>query len=145
MTQSLPDFKMITERIVETISTWFLDIYTIQSETLQMFKMQIADHERKDEWIAFSKSRWIENQVLQYSIVGIVELGTLTISLGLEHCCLKVSKYKRQNTKFSHPPKNQRIFVHFFALASKKWLKQKLRRLMISSSNQGLFNTVKSF
>ena len=37
-----------------------------------MFKMQIAEDEQ-DEWIAFSKSRWIENQVLQYSTVGIVE------------------------------------------------------------------------
>ena len=37
-----------------------------------MFKMQIAEHERQDEWIAFSESRWIENQVLQYSTVGIV-------------------------------------------------------------------------
>ena len=32
---------------------------------------------------------------------------------------VKVSKYQKQNTKFSHPPKNQRNFVHFFALASK--------------------------
>ena len=39
---------------------------------------------------------------------------------------LKVSKYRKQNTKFSHPPKNKRNFVHFFALASKKWLKQKI-------------------
>ena len=32
------------------------------------------------------------------------------------HCLatvLKVSKYQKQNTKFSHPPKNQRNFVHF--------------------------------
>ena len=40
---------------------------------------------------------------------------------------LKVSKYRKQNTKLSHPPKNQRNFVHFFALASKKWLKQKIK------------------
>ena len=39
---------------------------------------------------------------------------------------LKVSKYRKQNTKFSHPPKNQRNFVHFFALALKKWSKQKI-------------------
>ena len=38
-----------------------------------MFKMQIAERERQNEWIAFSKSRWIENQVLLYSTVGIVE------------------------------------------------------------------------
>ena len=27
----------------------------------------------------------------------------------------------------SHTPKNQRNFLHFFALASKKWLKQKIQ------------------
>ena len=42
---------------------------------------------------------------------------------------LKVSKYRKQNTKFYHPPKNQQNFVHFFALASKKWLKQKIKAL----------------
>ena len=42
------------------------------------------------------------------------------------HFCLKVSKSRKQNTKFSHTPKNQRKFVHFYALASKKWLKQKI-------------------
>ena len=42
---------------------------------------------------------------------------------------LEVSKYRKQNTKFYHPPKNQRKFVHFFALASKKWLKQKIKAL----------------
>jgi hypothetical protein len=42
---------------------------------------------------------------------------------------LKVSKSRKQNTKFSHTPKNQRNFVHFFALASKKWLKQKIKAL----------------
>ena len=46
-------------------------------------------------------------------------------------CChlLKVSKFQKQNTKFSHPPKNQRNCVHFFALDSKKWLKQKIKTL----------------
>ena len=38
---------------------------------------------------------------------------------------VKVSKFQKQNTKFSHNPKNLRNFVHLFALASKKWLKQK--------------------
>ena len=38
---------------------------------------------------------------------------------------LKVSKCRKQNTKFSHPPKNQRNSVHFFALASKSgWIKK---------------------
>ena len=31
--------------------------------------------------------------------------------------------------KFSDTQKNQRIFLHFFALASKKWLKQKIKAL----------------
>ena len=44
---------------------------------------------------------------------------------------LKVSKSRKQNTKFSHTPKNQGNFVHCFALASKKWLKQKIQHLMI--------------
>ena len=39
---------------------------------------------------------------------------------------LKVNKSQKQNNKFSHTPKNQRNFVHFFALASKKWLKPKI-------------------
>ena len=37
---------------------------------------------------------------------------------------LEVSKSWNQNTKFSHTPKKQRNFVHFFALASKKWWKK---------------------
>ena len=36
---------------------------------------------------------------------------------------LKVSKYRKQNTKFSHPPKNQQNLVHFIALAFKNWSK----------------------
>ena len=39
---------------------------------------------------------------------------------------LEVIKSQKQNTKISHSPKNQRNFVHFFALASKKLLKQKI-------------------
>ena len=42
---------------------------------------------------------------------------------------LKVSKFRKQNTKFSHPQKNQRNFVDFFALDSKKWLKQKIKAI----------------
>ena len=33
---------------------------------------------------------------------------------------LKVSKYQKQNTEFSYPPKIQQNFVHFFGLASKR-------------------------
>ena len=39
---------------------------------------------------------------------------------------VKVCKCRKENNKFSHTPKNQRNFVHFFALASKKLLKQKI-------------------
>ena len=42
---------------------------------------------------------------------------------------LKVSKSQKQNTKFGHIPKNQQNFVYFFALASKKWLKQKIKAI----------------
>ena len=42
---------------------------------------------------------------------------------------LKVNKSQNQSTKFSHTPKNQQNFVHFFVLASKKWLKQKIKAL----------------
>ena len=42
---------------------------------------------------------------------------------------LKFSKSRKQITKFSHTPKNQRNFVHFFDLAYKKWLKQKIKAL----------------
>ena len=42
---------------------------------------------------------------------------------------LKFSKSQKQNTKFSHPPKNQQNFVHIFALVFKKWLKQKTKAL----------------
>ena len=41
----------------------------------------------------------------------------------------KVSKSQKQNTKFSHTPKNQQNFVHFFALTSKRWLKQTIKAL----------------
>jgi hypothetical protein len=49
--------------------------------------------------------------------------------LNLLLCPLKVSQYRKQNTKISHAPKNQQFFLHFFALASKKWLKQKIKEL----------------
>ena len=40
---------------------------------------------------------------------------------------LKVSKSRKQNTKFSHTPKNQRNIVHFFALASKSGCIKKIK------------------
>ena len=49
-------------------------------------------------------------------------------ALTLKLRVLKVSKSRKQNTKFSHTPKNQN-FVDFLALASKKWLKQKIKAI----------------
>ena len=47
---------------------------------------------------------------------------------------LKVSKSRKQNTKFSHTPKNQQNFVHFFALASKSgWIKKKKLFIVLNS------------
>ena len=54
---------------------------------------------------------------------------------------LNVSKFQKQTTKFSHPPKNQRNFVHFFALVSKSGQIEKLKalycvkQLLITNSN----------
>ena len=45
---------------------------------------------------------------------------------------LKVSKCQKQTSKFSHPPKNQRNFVHFFALVSKSGQIEKLKALYCS-------------
>ena len=42
---------------------------------------------------------------------------------------LKVSKVQKQNNKFSHLPKNQQNFVHFFALVSKSGWNKKLKTL----------------
>ena len=50
-------------------------------------------------------------------------------ALTLKLRVLKVSKSRKQNTKFSHTPKNQQNFVDFLALASKKWLKQKIKAI----------------
>ena len=69
-----------------------------------------------------------------------VFLPLLTIEIVL-FFLVKISKYRKQNTMFSHPPKNQRNFVHFFPLASKSgWIK-KLKALyrvkwpLITNSN----------
>ena len=58
---------------------------------------------------------------------NIFHFSLNTFSLVFLRDLLKFSKYRKQNTKFYHPPKNQQNFVHFFALASKKWLKQKIK------------------
>ena len=43
---------------------------------------------------------------------------------------LKVSKYRKQNTKFSHPKKKPTKFCKkIFALAFKKWSKQTIKAL----------------
>ena len=50
--------------------------------------------------------------------------------LYFEDCALlKVSKSRKQNTKFSHNPKNQQNFVHFFALVSKSGSIKKIKAL----------------
>ena len=58
---------------------------------------------------------------------------------------LKVSKSRKQNTKFSHTPKNQWNFVHIFAFPQ-KWLNQKHKSsvfcliALITNSNQKVFS-----
>ena len=42
---------------------------------------------------------------------------------------IKVSKSRKQNTKISNTPKNQRNFVHFFALVSKSGSIKKIKAL----------------
>ena len=73
----------------------------------------------------------VQNCLLDEWILIIAQLLRLLAKLGAfsQQVLLKVSKYRKQNTKFSYPPKNQQNFVHFFALASKKWLKQKIKAL----------------
>ena len=54
--------------------------------------------------------------------------------LKVSKCSLKVSKSQKQNTKFSHTPKNQQNFVHSFALASKSgWIKKKKLSIVLNS------------
>ena len=54
-----------------------------------------------------SNSSWCSN-----CCIGTYQLRIFILS------SLKVSKCRKQNTKFSHPPKKQRNFVHFFSLSS---------------------------
>ena len=60
----------------------------------------------------FDKDEWVHAKCKEIEII--------------HRLLLKVSKYQKQNTKFYHPPKNQRNFVcTFFAIASEKWLNKK--------------------
>ena len=54
------------------------------------------------------------------------EVGWSKLITSKRNLLLKLYK-GQQNTKFSLPPKNQQNFVHFFVLATKKWLKQKIK------------------
>ena len=52
-------------------------------------------------------------QFKQEDVVKIDDPGFLEGKKLILESCLKVSKYREQNTMFSHSPKNQRNFVHF--------------------------------
>ena len=56
-------------------------------------------------WVVmlFWKCAKVQRLFSQHNVTNIFQL---------EHL-LKASKYRKQNTKFSHPPKNQQNFVHF--------------------------------
>ena len=68
-----------------------------------------------------------------YPILHTVDLWVtfwnINFSVWAVLAAIKFSKSQKQNTKFSLTQKNQRNIVHFFALASKKWLKQKIKAL----------------
>ena len=67
---------------------------------------------------------WIPTSIHYSRHVSMEELMRLNF-MPILIIQLKVSKYRKQNIKFSHPPKNQQNFVHFFALASKSgWIKK---------------------
>ena len=70
-----------------------------------------------------------------YNIFVVFLVETITPKRHFEiNWPLKVSKYRKQNTKFSHPPKNQRNFVHFFAQSSKSgWIKKKKNSIILQS------------
>ena len=61
-----------------------------------------------------SQKLWFLNSIW-YGIV----IDRKCLMANLVKLYLKVSKSRKQISKFSHTPKNQRNSVHFFALASK--------------------------
>jgi hypothetical protein len=94
-------------------------------------------------WVAYHLLQWTINwlQSTQYNKSVLVNweiLKEIFLNVGplppigfnskgnlLSTAVLKVIKYRKQNTKFSHPPKNQQNFVHFFAQTSKSgWIKK---------------------
>ena len=54
---------------------------------------------------------------------------------------LKVSKYRKQNTKFSHPPKNQQRFDIF----SPQWLNKKDKNSCVKSAPNNRFKSSSAF
>ena len=60
-----------------------------------------------------------------HDITAVQKWGKTFFKLTSHSYAVKVSKSQKQNTKFSHTPKNQQNFAHFFALASKSgWNKK---------------------
>ena len=57
-----------------------------------------------------------ESRFLEAPFVRMLRMRSASLKIATK---LKVSKSQKQNTKFSHTPKNQRNFVHFLALAFK--------------------------
>ena len=63
------------------------------------------------------------------SPLKIKALYGVSFKIKVSNYYLKVSKSRKQNTKFAHTPKNQRNFVHFFALVSKSGSIKKIKAL----------------
>ena len=64
----------------------------------------------------------------------------------IKPCILKVSKSQKQISKFSHTLKNQRDFVHFFALASKSdSIKKKQKLFIVLNSPQLVIQIIKCY
>ena len=68
-----------------------------------------------NEWLLYNS-----NLTCLFHLSTITERQKLSFLSSLAQYSLKVSKSRKQNTKLSHTPKNQRNFSHFSALASKK-------------------------
>ena len=104
-------------------------IYSLWCLLYQYLAFFVLFHEN-----AIKKFLHIIYKTLHYSQFSIKQAGWVKRAgwktyLVRRAFLLKVSKSWKQNTKFSNTPKNQQKSVHFFALASKKWLKQKIKAL----------------
>ena len=78
--------------------------------------------------IHFEPSTWLdvvkEEKDLEREALSVITKSCVITSKN-SPSPLKVSKSRKQNTKFAHTPKNQQNFVHFFALISKSgWIKK---------------------